>query len=59
MDVYHKGPNIEELADLVEVIYAAAVACGYTIEQLEQVRKDKVTDRGRFEKRILLKEVIG
>lgn len=58
LDEYHKGPNIEELADLVEVIYAAAVARGYTIEQLEQARKEKAADRGGFEKRILLKEVI-
>ena len=29
---YHKDQNIEELADLIEVIYAAAAARGYTIE---------------------------
>ena len=34
---YHKDQNIEELADLMEVIYAAAIARGYSIEQLEQV----------------------
>ena len=38
---YHKDQNIEELADLMEVIYAAAVARGYSIEQLEQVRDRK------------------
>ena len=32
---YHKDQNIEELADLLEVIYAAAVARGYTLDQLE------------------------
>lgn len=54
---YHKDQNIEELADLLEVIYAAAKARGYTIEQLERVRKEKVEKRGGFEKRILLKSV--
>ena len=54
---YHKDQNIEELADLLEVIRAAAVARGYTIEDLERVRAEKAAKRGGFEKRILLKEV--
>lgn len=55
---YHRDQNIEELADLMEVIYAAAMARGYTIEQLEQVRAEKATNRGAFAQKILLKEVI-
>ena len=54
---YHKDQNIEELADLLEVIRAVAVARGYTLEELERVRAEKATKRGVFEKRILLKEV--
>ena len=54
---YHKDQNIEELADLLEVIRAVAVAWGYTLEELEQVRAEKAAKRGGFEKRILLKEV--
>lgn len=54
---YHADQNIEELADLMEVIRACAVARGYTIEQLEQVRAEKAAKRGGFEKKILLKEV--
>lgn len=55
---YHKDQNIEELADLLEVIRAAAIARGYTLEELEQVRADKEEKRGGFEKKILLKEVV-
>lgn len=55
---YHKDQNIEELADLMEVIFAAAIARGYSLEQLEQVRAEKAAKRGGFEKKILLKEVI-
>ena len=55
---YHADHNIEELADLMEVIRACAVARGYTIEALEQVRAEKAAKRGGFEKKILLKEVI-
>lgn len=53
---YHKDQNIEELADLLEVIYAAAQARGYSVEELERVRAAKVEKRGAFQKRILLKE---
>ena len=54
---YHADQNIEELADLMEVIRACAVARGYSVEELEQVRAVKAAKRGGFEKRILLKEV--
>ena len=54
---YHKDQNLEELADLLEVIRACAVARGYTIEELERVRAEKTAKRGGFEKKILLKEV--
>ena len=56
---YHKDQNIDELADLMEVIYAAAIARGYTPERLDQVRAEKAVKRGGFQKRILPKEVIG
>lgn len=54
---YHKDQSIEELADLLEVIYAAVVARGSTLEQLEQIRAEKAERRGSFAQRILLKEV--
>ena len=54
---YHADQNIEELADLMEVIRTCAVARGYTLEELEQVREEKAAKRGGFEKKILLKEV--
>ena len=42
----------------MEVIYAATIARGYTLEELEQVRVEKSAKRGGFAKKILLKEVI-
>jgi predicted house-cleaning noncanonical NTP pyrophosphatase (MazG superfamily) len=54
---YHKDQNIEELADLMEVIRAAALARGYSLDELERVRSEKTAKRGGFEKRFLLKEV--
>ena len=55
---YHKDQTVEELADLLEVIYAVATARGFTLEQLEYVRAEKAHKRGAFEKKILLKKVI-
>ena len=54
---YHEDKNIEELADLIEVIYAAANARGFSIEELESVRQAKALERGAFKEKILLKEV--
>ena len=55
---YHQDQSIEELADLLEVIYTVAQARGYTKEQLEQVRIEKVIKRGAFHEKILLRKVI-
>ena len=55
---YHKNQNIEELADLLEVIRAATIACGHTLEKLETVRAKKAEKRGGFKKKILLIETI-
>lgn len=54
---YQDSKSLEELADIFEVMQAVVKARGWTWEELEQVRKDKATERGRFEKKILLKEV--
>lgn len=54
---YQADKSIGELADLLEVMYAVAVARGYSIEELEQVRKEKAEKRGGFAKKLLLKKV--
>jgi len=54
---YLESGSAEELADLLEVIRAAAAARGYTYEQLEQIRAEKAEKRGGFEQKILLLEV--
>lgn len=49
--------SIEELADLLELIYAAVNVHGGSIEELEAVRKEKAEKRGAFNERIFLVEV--
>ena len=54
---YHQDQSLEELADLLEVLFTATVARGYTITELERTRAKKAEERGGFGKKILLKEV--
>ena len=54
---YHADQSIEELADILEVVYTAALARGYTREELERIRAEKAEKRGGFEKKILLRKV--
>jgi predicted house-cleaning noncanonical NTP pyrophosphatase (MazG superfamily) len=51
---YHREQNAEELADILEVVYALAASIGCTKEELNDVYRKKHEARGGFEKRILL-----
>lgn len=51
---YHRDKNAEELADILEVVYALAEAIGCTKEELMEIYRHKHDDRGGFEKRIFL-----
>ena len=55
---YQADKSLEELADLLEVMYAVVEARGYSIEELESVRKAKAEKRGGFKKKLCLKGVI-
>lgn len=46
----------EELADIMEVVYALGELAGLNKGGLEAIRKAKADERGRFEKRIVLEE---
>lgn len=54
---YLNSGETEELADLLEVIYACAGAKGCSEEQLNEMRRKKAEKRGAFEKHIFLKAV--
>lgn len=55
---YLEDNNAEELADIVEVIYAILDSKDITIEEFEKIRKAKVEKRGAFKKRIFLEKEI-
>jgi predicted house-cleaning noncanonical NTP pyrophosphatase (MazG superfamily) len=48
---------IEELADIMELLYALAEVHGVTSERLEQIRAEKAEKRGGFKERVYLIEV--
>lgn len=47
--------NIEELADIIEVVAALSENLGYDFETLLAVRNKKLQNRGGFAKKIFLK----
>ena len=54
---YQADKSIEELADMLEVMYAIATARGWSVSELEDVRREKAEKRGAFERRIFLERV--
>ena len=54
---YQTDKNLEELADILEVLQAICIARGYTLEELETTRAKKSKERGGFEKKIFLERV--
>ena len=51
---FHSDKNIEELADILEVVYALTEAKGYTLTQLHETCAQKREARGGFKERIFL-----
>ena len=49
--------NLEELADIMEVIFSLANSLGYKEQDLIKKRKDKKNERGGFKEGIVLKRV--
>lgn len=54
---YHESGSIEELADILEVIYAISLAKKCTIGALEEIRRKKAEERGHFRNKIMLLSV--
>ena len=58
LDEYLTSGDTTELADLLETLYAAASARGVGVDELERIRLKKREERGGFELKLFLKEVI-
>ena len=52
---YQADKSIEEMADILEVLFAICEARGYSVEQLVQVKVKKQEERGGFAEKIYWK----
>ena len=55
---YLDSQSIEKLADLGEVVHAILDHKAVSLQEFEGIRKQKVLERGAFQDKLLLKEVI-
>ena len=53
---YHESGELEELADVLEVVYALAQARGHSVEELLSVCQEKHERRGGFSQKLFLVE---
>ncbi|WP_196001951.1 nucleoside triphosphate pyrophosphohydrolase [Clostridium sp. 1001271B_151109_B4] len=54
---YLEDKNLEELADVMEVLFGLAANLGYSEEDLLNKREEKLKERGGFKEGIVLKGV--
>lgn len=53
---YHESRELDELADVLEVVYALAQADGHTVEELLSAYQRKHEQRGGFSQKLFLIE---
>ena len=58
VEEYVESEDIEELADVLEIIRALLDMHASNYEELEQIRHQKLQEKGGFVERIFLEEVI-
>ena len=51
---YSESKDIEELADILEVIYRISELRGVNSDELDEIRKEKAEKRGKFDDNLFL-----
>ena len=51
---YTESKDVEELADLLEVIYRISELRGVNSDELDKIRKEKTKERGKFDSNLFL-----
>jgi predicted house-cleaning noncanonical NTP pyrophosphatase (MazG superfamily) len=51
---YAESKDVEELSDLLEVIYRISELKGVNSDELDEIRKDKAKKRGKFDDNLFL-----
>lgn len=54
---FHESKSLEELADILEVVFALNRAYGYSLEAVYAKKLNKFIERGGFTQKILLEEI--
>lgn len=54
---YMESKSVEELADILEVVYRIAELRGTTKEQLDEIKQKKSVERGGFRDNLFLTEI--
>lgn len=57
MKEYIRSDNLEELADILEVVDAIAVSQGSSLDEVLKIKESKSTKNGKFEKKYYLESV--
>ena len=57
VEEFRQNRSVDELADILEVVFAISEARGVTPLELEQIKADKAEARGGFKKKLLLVSV--
>ncbi|WP_430504084.1 nucleoside triphosphate pyrophosphohydrolase [Haloparvum sp. PAK95] len=55
---YRESGDVEELADVLEVVHALREQHGVSGEELQEIRERKADDRGRFDDGVVLERVL-
>lgn len=56
MEEFNSDGNKEEIADILEVLYAILDFKGYSKKEIESIRSKKFKERGGFKEKIILEE---
>ncbi len=56
IEEFKKDENIEELADILEVLYAIAEYKEFDMKEVQNVKEKKAVEKGKFKDKIILDE---
>ena len=54
LEEYQESKNVEELADILEVIYRISELNGVVSDELDKIRQKKAEQRGKFDDNLFL-----
>ena len=54
LEEYQESKNVEELADILEVIYRISKLKGVVSDELDKIRQKKAEQRGKFDDNLFL-----